>query len=730
MAECNTGSTGRLKVYTGNVRTGAGGWYYDFSMYIYNGSSQTFNSNLGWSANASGVGNSGGVNINRAGDFLLWSGTRGPFGWDGNGNTGAAGNSLHMNASGTSGLGGPSDCSESVSFPRVGQAPGAPGMPAASSITPTTATISWTAASRGHADIDTYDFYYKPSGGSQIGPLSGNSLSRALTSLIPGTLYEVYAYAHNSDGWGPQSPIGTFTTLPATPPTLVSVTPDATGTQATVVMTPPSGIASVTSYTVWNRTPGGTWVIAASGSANPTQTISGVIPGQTYEWRVTATIGTYTSPESNVITLTQPQPNTSPGAFFDGSTPDTPTTNYLWTGTAGASTSQAQTLTGGAVGWLSGTEAVVASGGTAVQYQIAGGSEPNGNGGDWSVQYVMLTGASANGFRAGTDGVDGYATVTVGGLYMGSVWVRSSRARDLAAMWVWYNAGGAVIGTTRGVTVSVPTGATRLTVLGQAPALAVRGAVVATDPPGSSMMAAGDTLILDADMASTGTLYPYFDGDTPDTSQFIYDWEGAANSSPSFRESIPQSAQNPLQDPECDPLPVPPAPPAIEDDCIETVGSWRRTWYEVDASNVPEFLAGVPTITLQTFGQAEQQVRMRFYANPDCTAPLDFDSSEWQYEQIISFIPPCTTITLDGVSRRVWAVVGARTGTGTPSDPYTCVPGDYPTIPADSLLHGTGGVPATWPVLTCGICWLVSLDTPLDSTAGNLVVSADMTIRE
>jgi hypothetical protein len=704
-------------LYTNGVRLSGGGWYYDFQMYIYSGDPATWVSALGWSADASGVGNGGSFRVDGSRDYNVWNGTRGPFWPDGNGNTGNQWNNLHMNASGTQGLGGPTDCGEWVGFPRVAQAPGAPGTPTASSITPTSAVISWGGASRGHADIDYYRLYWDDNGNQFPSPgmTDQNNLSRTLTGLLPGTTYTLRVYAHNADGFGPAAPDNTFTTLPSTPPTLVSVTPDATGKQATVVMTPPSGISSVNWYTVSNRTPGGTWAIVADGSANPTQTVTGLVSGQTYEWRVRAVIGTYVSPESNIITRTQPQPNTSPGAYFDGATTDTPSTNYTWTGTAGASTSQAQTLTGGAVGWLSGTQAVAkGSGGTAVQYQVAGGIEPNLNGGAWSVQYVMLTPATGHGFRAGLNGSTGYAVVTVNGLYMGSIWVQPSKARTLAAMWVWFNAAGAEIGTTLGVAVAVPAAPTRLSVLGQAPANAVKAAVVVTDPAGSDLMAAGDSLILDAGMGSTGTLYPYFDGATVDTVQFIYAWEGAANSSPSFREAIPQSNQNPLQDPNCDPIPAPPTAPVIEDDCIVPVGSWRRTWYVVNASDVPQHLAGVPTITLQTFGQDEGQVRLRYYANPDCLEPLAFDASEWQYEQIISFIPANSTIVLDGVSRRVWAEV----------------PTGAETIPADSLLYGTGGVPASWPVLTCGTCWLVSLDTPLESTAGNLTVSADMTIRE
>jgi hypothetical protein len=41
-------------------------------------------------------------------------------------------------------------------------------------------------------------------------------------------------------------------------------------------------------------------------------------------------------------------------------------------------------------------------------------------------------------------------------------------------------------------------------------------------------------------------------------------------------------------------------------------------------------------------------------------------------------------------------------------------------ISANRLLYGTGGVPATWPNLRCGIGYVITMDVPLDAPAGNL----------
>lgn len=607
----------------------------------------------------------------------------------------------------------------SLPIPRIARAPGKPGDPVVSNLTPTGAKFTWPAAARGNANILDYGVYVStsPTFASHVyAAWEGVVLTKTLEGLLPGTTYYMRTRARNSDGTGAYSDAVEFTTLPSTPAGLTSVTPAINGESATLVMTPPSGISSVSAYQIERRVPGGSWSVVANSSANPSQVIGGLTPGQTYEWRVSAIIGTYTSPASSTISATQPQPNASPGSYWDGSTPDTPTTNYGYTGTPGSSTSTAQNLAGAAVGWLTGAQAVAASGGTAVQYQIQGAIEPDGNGGSRAVRYICLTPATGNGFRGGPAGITAYADVTVGGFYMGSIWVKPNRTRVLSARLVWLDGAGTDIGssvTGVGVTVQADT-PTRLTVLGQAPVGAVRAVVQFTDPAGASMMQAGDTIDADAAMISTGTLYPYFDGNTPDTPFFLYDWDEDEYTSPSFRTDIPQAEQNPLQDPNCDPLPLPPSAPVIEDDCIIPIGSWRRTWYSLDAGLVPEHLSAAPTVTLQTFGESESQVRIRWYANPDCLAPLDFDASEWQYEQIVTFIPANTTMTLDGVARLAWAEV----------------PSGSPAIAADSLVRGTNGAPATWPLLTCGSCWLISLDTSPSTTPGNLNVDAGLTVRE
>jgi hypothetical protein len=51
------------------------------------------------------------------------------------------------------------------------------------------------------------------------------------------------------------------------------------------------------------------------------------------------------------------------------------------------------------------------------------------------------------------------------------------------------------------------------------------------------------------------------------------------------------------------------------------------------------------------------------------------------------------------------------------------------SLPADHLLYGTGGGPATWPVLGCNTSYLLALDVPTDAAQGNLQAGVAFTRR-
>jgi hypothetical protein len=132
----------------------------------------------------------------------------------------------------------------------------------------------------------------------------------------------------------------------------------------------------------------------------------------------------------------------------------------------------------------------------------------------------------------------------------------------------------------------------------------------------------------------------------------------------------------------------------------------------VPASEVSGWALSVPTIYIDNGVQPTRQVRIRVYPNPFGYPAEQLPPDGFCAEQIISYIPPSSTMHLDGVLQRAWTEIQGG-----------------PPINADHLLYGTGGTPASWFELTCGIPYLFSFDVPLDAPAGNISLRMEMTER-
>jgi hypothetical protein len=248
----------------------------------------------------------------------------------------------------------------------------------------------------------------------------------------------------------------------------------------------------------------------------------------------------------------------------------------------------------------------------------------------------------------------------------------------------------------------------RLVSGGLAPVDAAWAIVRVTDVAGAgwSVWHGGDTMDLDGAMISLGQEFPYFDGNTLPDSTYLYDWTNEDNSSTSTRTPINEAdpaqldalSLSPLAilDPNCVP-PAPPRPPTIPSDCITEAGIWRRYFAAIPAVDISDWLDVVPTFELVTRSVNVSQVRIRIYANPTNGPAELVDTSSWISEQIVSYVPAHTVMTIDGVHQRVWAEVAGGAA-----------------LSADHLLYGTKGAPPTWPVLSCGISYSLSVDLPVD----------------
>jgi hypothetical protein len=720
-ARVSLNGSGPQTAYVNTYRTGQsqGGNYSSYRSYgVYEGQGwgSWTNSTQYWSANLGGLGISGTFTIpsnNSTGNITLydhyWN-----RGHDGNGH-GSDFNSTFCIDTNHSTIGDGCATAYEGYPPRIPKPPAQPATPTFRSVTATTIDYNFfNSPDNGGSGETTFRHQVATDAGfaNIVKSYDDGSSPGQASGLTPGTGHWIRYASVNAYGQSPWSGALAQTTLPAVPPGL-SVAASPSGTSATLTFTPPGGVTGVSPYRYEGYVGG---VLTYSGDSPSTVvTVDGLTPGVGIAWRASAFIGAYQSPWSDYVTVIQPKPNTSPGDYFDGNTPDTPDTDYVWTGAVNGSTSQA---VGKAVtGW----QATFSNGAVGAIHQVTGGLVGS-NAARVLVQIDSTAAGSAEGGQSAAAG--SRSEVAPSTTYVGSIYVNPSRSQRMRALLQWLNAAGAVVGSTFGTDQVVSPGSwTRLVASGAAPGDAAFVVVRVHDVAGTghSNWRGGDSFLMDAAMISLGEEFAYFDGDTPDTDQFVYAWTETAHASPSTATPVGIASVGTLSglpgttsliDPDCEPVPTPPRPPTVPSDCIEDVGLWRRYYVSIPAVNISDWLSVVPTLEVVTGSVAARQIRIRFYPNPFDYAPDQVDTNDWCAEQIISYMPASTVLTLDGVTMRAWAEVN-----------------DGPAQSADHLLYGTGGQPATWPILSCGISYLVSLEAPIDAPAGNLTTNAYVTVR-
>jgi hypothetical protein len=169
--------------------------------------------------------------------------------------------------------------------------PTAPGAPTYTSVTQTSATVHWTAATD---NVAVASYEYQVNSGSWVNV--GNVLSANLAGLTANTNYTIYVHAKDAGGYPGAASSSILTTLPGAPgtPTFSSIAP----TTATMSWTAPSGTVTLSySYSLNN---GSTWT---SVGTVRTASLTGLTPGTNYTALVRA---------SNVGGT---GPNSSPGNF-------------------------------------------------------------------------------------------------------------------------------------------------------------------------------------------------------------------------------------------------------------------------------------------------------------------------------------------------------------------------------------------------------------------------------
>jgi chitodextrinase len=191
-------------------------------------------------------------------------------------------------------------------------APSAPTGLAASSITTTGTSLSWSAATApSGCNITGYAVYQ---GGALIGKATNTNFP--VTGLSPGTTYKFTVAASDGAGASPQSsavPVTTgpsCTAAPSAPTGLAasSITTTSTSLNWSAV-TAPSG-CNITSYAVYQ---GGT---AIGTPTNTNFAVTGLSPGTTYNFTVAASDSFGASAQSSVVHVTTATVNTPPGTYI------------------------------------------------------------------------------------------------------------------------------------------------------------------------------------------------------------------------------------------------------------------------------------------------------------------------------------------------------------------------------------------------------------------------------
>jgi hypothetical protein len=290
----------------------------------------------------------------------------------------------------------------------------------------------------------------------------------------------------------------------------------------------------------------------------------------------------------------------------------------------------------------------------------------------------------------------------------------------------WFDASGAVIATSTlgGQTMGVsnpafpPGKVNEILCSGVAPAGA---AWVGMGVRYSGAVPSGYKLTVNAWQVETGTWTDWFFGGAqprywPDpTAIYVHNtfrWTGSTNGSSSQRFADWQCGVDARTNPIGVTTPSPPRPPSISS-AVVTTTNWNRYFIPIPAGDVSLWSSMVPTITVTAPGGAviDYAVRMRVMENPFNRDPSTLDYCNFCGEWLISIMPKQTTVTIDGENER--SVASVQGG---------------PLISADTLIYGTGGSPMQWPELSCGIPYVLAIDTPRTGSLQNvqLTVTIEM----
>lgn len=172
--------------------------------------------------------------------------------------------------------------------------------------------------------------------------------------------------------------------------------------------------------------------------------------------------------------------------------------------------------------------------------------------------------------------------------------------------------------------------------------------------------------------------------------------DAGASATTTFEEALCGSPLwAPLYDPLCVAAVTPPSPPNVPLGCWDppTEGAtFARTVVTIPATNFETFTEMLPVLTLTSVEDAIRDIRFRFY--PDPLGLFDIDASPCAFvsDIVLSFMPTGTLVIDSSYEQAHITTSGGHTRR------------------ADSLIFATDQRPVTWPVLDCGVQYLLAID--------------------
>lgn len=164
-----------------------------------------------------------------------------------------------------------------------------------------------------------------------------------------------------------------------------------------------------------------------------------------------------------------------------------------------------------------------------------------------------------------------------------------------------------------------------------------------------------------------------------------------------------------ILDPLCTYPPTPPRPPEVLDACMSEAAAWMRRVVHIPDEMIPVWGDAVPVVTIvNTAETAARTIRVRFYPSPFGRGLSEVNPCEFCGEMLVSYLPAGATLVIDGQARdaRAW-----RAGESEQN--------------ALHLLFGSSGRPLSWPLLSCGADYWLTVDVA-DAVTDDLDISVQV----